>query len=82
MQKIIKKSQDGRKECALMLNEEGLIEDIIQYLGVLESYIYISNKQGLSNINRFSENFFGGLLNIIYDLNLKNTNYLKMNLQE
>ncbi len=62
-----------------MLKEEGIIEDIIQYLGILESYVHISNKQGLFNINRFGENFFGGLLDIIYDLNLRNTNHLKMN---
>ncbi|MBY6756711.1 SMEK domain-containing protein [Clostridium botulinum] len=62
-----------------MFKKETLMEEIMQYFSTLQGYVYIANRQGLNNATKLSEDFFGGLLNIIENLNLINVNNLKMN---
>jgi len=42
----------------------------------------LSNRQKLFDINRLSEDLFGGLINIIENINLKNLNISKMDIPE
>ncbi|MCW0603547.1 SMEK domain-containing protein [Clostridioides difficile] len=52
---------------------------IFKYLGSLKNYICTSNQNGNFDINRYCENFFAELLNMIYDINLENLNNEKYN---
>jgi hypothetical protein len=57
-----------------VLDKEKLIQDIIAGLSYLEAYVSSSNSLNLTDTNIHSEDFVGGLLNIIYDWNLVNAN--------
>jgi tetratricopeptide (TPR) repeat protein len=57
-----------------VLDKEQLIQDIRSGLAYLEAYVSSSNKLNLTDTNIHSEDFVGGLLNILYDWNLVNAN--------
>lgn len=62
-----------------MLRSSELLEEIIEYFSILIKYIELNNDIGNFDFNRKSEDFFCGLLNLVYKLNLENLNKLKMN---
>jgi tetratricopeptide (TPR) repeat protein len=57
-----------------VLDKEKLIQDIRAGLAYLEAYVSSSNSLNLTDTNIHSEDFVGGLLNILYDWNLVNAN--------
>lgn len=65
-----------------MFKSGELLKEINEYISlfltVIEKNVYMNNKQGYLNINKECENFFCGLINIIYDLRLINMNNSKM----
>ena len=61
-----------------MLKKDALIKEIREYLSIVQSYISLANRQKLFDINRLSEDLFGGLINIIENINLINLNISKM----
>lgn len=62
----------------MFLNQQ-LSEEMDMYLSQIKAFINMQNSKGLFNINKYCEDFFCGLLNIIYDLNLTNLNIDKLN---
>ena len=62
-----------------MIIEEMEIKKIASNLSILKSYININTKLNLNDICIISEDFFCGLLNIIYGYKLINANVLEKN---
>lgn len=62
-----------------MLKSGQLIELIIQNLNIFREELKSNAKLGLLNQNVHSENFVAKILNVIYDINLKNLNDKKSN---
>lgn len=54
-------------------------EEIIMYLSILRYIFKSRSKRNLYDLNKQAENFFKDVLNLIYDLNLKNLNEEKEN---
>ncbi|MBB6637610.1 hypothetical protein J2Z47_002442 [Cohnella thailandensis] len=48
-------------------------------MSIFKYYIELSNDVGDTDINKRSEDFFSGLLNLLFNLNLMNMNKIKMN---
>lgn len=61
------------------MESQNLISNIIDYFSRLESSVKISNSNGLTDINSYSEDFFCKLLNCVFNLQLVNLNTLKLN---
>lgn len=64
-----------------MINTENYLKEIAENLALLSRYVEIVNAVNLYDINIVSEDFYAGLLNIIYDYNLKNANISDKNAQ-
>ncbi|WMJ81462.1 SMEK domain-containing protein [Clostridium sp. MB40-C1] len=62
-----------------MIKSAAIIDEIVQYLSILKYYIEIENKIEYFDINKKSEDFFCELLNLVYNLELKNLNKLQVN---
>lgn len=62
-----------------MLKINELVNQINEYMSIMKYYIEFNNDLGNSDINKQSEDFYCGLLNIIYGLELQNLNELKVN---
>lgn len=62
-----------------MINSGMVVEEINRYLAILTYYVQTSNTQGRTDVNKDAENLFAGLLNLMYDCNLKNMNDVKAN---
>lgn len=62
-----------------MLAEKEKIEKIHQYLAILKTFVCLNTKVNLTDICIVSEDFFCGLLNIVYGYELMNANILKSN---
>lgn len=61
------------------MERQNLINDVISYFARLEASVKISNSNGLTDINSYSEDFFCKLLNSIFDIQLVNLNTIKLN---
>lgn len=62
-----------------MLKSKELYEDICSKLSIARYYLEMQNISGYFDINKYCEDFFGGLLNIVYDINLSNLNNIQYN---
>lgn len=65
----------------IMLNKETYLKEVAESLALLSQEVTILNAVNLYDINIIAEDFFPGLLNLIYGFQLKNANYLKKNAQ-
>ena len=61
------------------MKRKQMLEKIDFCLGALQHFVENQNANGLFDINKYCEDIFLKLLNIIYNLNLKNLNNLQMN---
>lgn len=59
--------------------QRGLFENVAESLALLSREVSILNAVNLYDINIVAEDFFPGLLNLIYGYELKNANYLEKN---
>lgn len=62
-----------------MMNREIYLKDIAENLALLSGQVSLLNTINLYDINIIAEDFFPGLLKLIYGYELKNTNYLEKN---
>lgn len=62
-----------------MIKKEKYLKDIGSSLAKLKAEVEIFNSVNLYDINNFAEDFYAGLLNLIYGYNLKNLNILEKN---
>lgn len=62
-----------------MLNKEIYLKEVAKSLALLSNEVAILNAVNLYDINIAAEDFFPGLLNLIYGYQLKNANYLDKN---
>lgn len=62
-----------------MINKEIYLKSVAESLALLSKEVTILNAVNLYDINIVAEDFFPGLLNLIYDYELKNANYLEKN---
>lgn len=62
-----------------MMNKEIYIKEIAESLALLSKEVTILNAINLYDINIVAEDFFSGLLNLIYGYELKNVNNLEKN---
>ena len=62
-----------------MMNKEVYLKNIAENLALLSREVSILNAVNLYDINIIAEDFFPGLLNLIYDYELKNANHLEKN---
>ena len=62
-----------------MLNKEIYLKEVAKSLALLSNEVAILNAVNLYDINIVAEDFFPGLLNLIYGYKLKNANYLEKN---
>ena len=62
-----------------MLNKEIYLKEVAKSLALLSNEVAILNAINLYDINIVAEDFFPGLLNLIYGYELKNANYLEKN---
>lgn len=62
-----------------MIKEKGRMEKINRHLISLITYVKLENKNGMFDINKYCEDFFCDLVNIIYDVELQNLNRIKVN---
>ena len=62
-----------------MLNKDIYLKEVAGSLALLSKEVAILNAVNLYDINIVAEDFFPGLLNLIYGYNLKNANYLEKN---
>lgn len=62
-----------------MLNKEIYLKEVAKSLALLSNEVTILNAINLYDINIAAEDFFPGLLNLIYGYQLKNVNYLEKN---
>ena len=61
------------------LNKEIFLKEVAGSLALLSKEVTILNAVNLYDINIVAEDFFPGLLNLIYGYKLKNANYLEKN---
>lgn len=61
------------------MNKENYLNRIAQYLAELECQVKILNSINLYNINIVAEDFYAGLLNLIFDAEYKNKNVIVKN---
>ena len=64
-----------------MIKEEMEIKNIATNLSILKTYIKMNTKLNLNDICIISEDFFCGLLNVIYGYKLINANVLEKNFE-
>ena len=62
-----------------MMNKEVYLKNIAENLALLSREVSILNAVNLYDINIIGEDFFPGLLNLIYGYELKNANHLEKN---
>ena len=62
-----------------MMNKEVYLKNIAENLALLSREVSILNAVNLYDINIIAEEFFPGLLNLIYGYELKNANHLEKN---
>ncbi len=62
-----------------MLNKEIYLKEVAGSLALLSKEVTILNAVNLYDINIVAEDFFPGLLNLVYEYKLKNANYLEKN---
>ena len=62
-----------------MMNKEVHLKNVAESLALLSREVSILNAVNLYDINIVAEDFFPGLLNLIYGYELKNVNYLEKN---
>lgn len=62
-----------------MINKEVYLKTIAENLALLSREVSILNAVNLYDINIIAEDFFPGLLNLIYGYELKNANHLEKN---
>ena len=62
-----------------MLKKEIYLKEVAGSLALLSKEVTILNAVNLYDINIASEDFFPGLLNLIYGYRLKNVNFLEKN---
>lgn len=62
-----------------MINKEFYLKNIAEDLALLSREVSILNAVNLYDINIIAEDFFPGLLNLIYGYELKNANHLEKN---
>lgn len=62
-----------------MLNKEIYLKEVAKSLALLSNEVTILNAINLYDINIAAEDFFPGLLNLIYGYQLKNANHLEKN---
>lgn len=62
-----------------MINKEVYLKEIAQSLALLSKEIALLNAVNLYDINIIAEDFFPGLLNLIYGYDLKNINIIEKN---
>lgn len=62
-----------------MFYKNQLAEEVTKYLSIIQAYVHMQNCKGLFDINKYCEDVFCGLLNIVYDLNLINLNSINYN---
>ena len=60
-----------------MMKKEIYLKNIAENLALLSRNVSILNVVNLYDINIIAEDFFTGLLNLIYGYELKNANHLK-----
>ena len=61
------------------MNRVDYQKKIIKWLGWLKNEVELNNSLNLTDINRGAEDFYCGLLNLVYGYNLKNINILDLN---
>ncbi len=66
-------------EVRYMFYKNQLAEEVTKYLSIIQAYVHMQNCKGLFDINKYCEDVFCGLLNIVYDLNLINLNTIDYN---
>lgn len=62
-----------------MFYKNQLAEEVAKYLSIIQAYVHIQNCKGLFDINKYCEDVFCGLLNIVCDSNLINLNRIEYN---
>lgn len=62
-----------------MLKAKEYKESVNSYLSILKNFIELQNENGCFDINKYCEDFFCDLLNMIYELDLENLNAIKVN---
>ena len=62
-----------------MMNKEVYLKNVAESLALLSREVSILNAVNLYDINIIAEDFFPGLLNLIYGYKLKNANHLEKN---
>lgn len=62
-----------------MINKEFYLKNIAEDLALLSREVSILNAVNLYDVNIIAEDFFPGLLNLIYGYKLKNANHLEKN---
>ena len=62
-----------------MINKEIYLKDVAESLALLSREVSTLNAVNLYDINIVAEDFFPGLLNLIYGYELKNVNHLEKN---
>ena len=60
-----------------MMNREIYLKNIAENLALLSGQVSLLNTINLYDINIIAEDFFPGLLKLIYGYELKNTNHLE-----
>ena len=61
----------------MVLKSEIRIKEIKAKLAWLAQYVKFNNQDGMTDINKAVEDFFCGLLNIIFNASLENMNYVQ-----
>ena len=62
-----------------MIKRSKKVDEIIKSLALLQYYIKFNNKLSKYDVNKDCEDFFCGLFNIVYDLELSNMNKIQKN---
>lgn len=62
-----------------MYTRTGHLGAVGRSLAILADYLKLASSQGLTDENHVSEDFFCGLLNMLFDYNLKNLNAKEKN---
>lgn len=76
---MVKLIEVTSEEGLSMLNKEVYLKEVAGSLALLSKEVTILNAVNLYDINIVAEDFFPGLLNLIYKYELKNANYLEKN---
>ena len=76
---MVKLIEVTSKEGLSMLNKEIYLKEVAGSLALLSKEVTILNAVNLYDINIVAEDFFPGLLNLVYEYKLKNANYLEKN---